>query len=190
MTANRFPALLVRGVLVIACLAVMSFDMVTQAHAAHKRGRSTVWLVFFSTKDCPNCKAVKRLLRDLKKDYPIKIKAFNIEKKSHYRLFERLEAIHTTGKFSVPLILVGDSILIGEDTIVAQLESIVQRLAYAGGAGLPYLGPGFNTTSHARRPAKQATRTNASRCDCEKKGRPPSIGEELGKIKRFVDGLL
>ena len=71
------------------------------------------------------------------------MKSFSIDNELDYTLYARMEAIHSSDKFSVPLIIVGDDILIGEKEITAELEKKVQRLSEAGrgSASLPGKGP-------------------------------------------------
>lgn len=159
---------------------------VSDLHAGHGGEDATVWLVFFSSKNCPKCSAVKQLIDGLKREYPLRVRNFDIGKQPDYELMERLEAIHSTNKFSVPLVLVGDTILMGEDDITARLEETVSRLADTGGAPLPYLGPARDSQQPATRSSQTESRTDPSLCNCEKKGRPPTIGEEWDKIRTFV----
>ena len=138
----------------------------------------SVWLVFFSSKDCGRCGHVKDLIDALSGEYPLKVKTFDISRPDDYALFGRVEAIHARKKFAVPLVLVGDSILIGEKRITARLEKTVSRLTRGGGAALPYLGP----------QASRETADDDSRCtDCERKGRPPSIEDEWRRIKNYLN---
>ncbi|MDQ7783798.1 MAG: thioredoxin family protein [Desulfomonilaceae bacterium] len=165
--------------------ALLFWWMITDAHAGNKR--NTVRLVFFSSKTCPKCDDVKQLIDVLKRRYPVKVKVFDIDVRAHYDLMERLEAIHSTEKFGVPMILVGETILIGEDRISAGLEKTVKRLAGSGGAPLPYLGPVEDAKPAAPRSADRTSRTNPAPCDCEKQARPPTLGEDWEAIKRFVE---
>lgn len=171
----------------IICLPVL---MTAGAHAGSDEKRNPVWIAFFSSKNCPKCTVVKQIIREMRSGYPIKVREFDIGKRSHYDLMVKLEAIHSDKEFAVPLVLVGDTILMGEDEITSRLEPIVGRLADSGGSPLPYLGPGAGT-----RPAESRTRghradTASSRCNCGKDGRPPSIGDEWDRIRKFVGGWL
>ncbi len=94
----------------------------------------------------------------------------------------------------MPLIMVGDSILIGENEISGKLESTVKRLARKGGSSLPYLGPpGAKEKSQpdprrARAVVGSSSPTESPRSECptcERRGRPPSVSEELGRIRSF-----
>jgi len=176
-----------RGRFIVAAIVVLLCSwVIPNVHARPGEKAATVWLVFFSSKGCSKCAVVKQLIRSLEREYPLKVRAFDIDKQSHYDLMERLEAIHSKDKFSVPLVLIGDTILMGDDDITAHLEMTVRRLADSGGAPLPYLGPAGGTRQPATRSSQSESRTDPSRCDCEKKGRPPTIGEEWDKIRTFV----
>jgi hypothetical protein len=148
---------------------------------ASRKRSDTVWVVFFSSRDCPRCESVKALLDALKSSCPsLRTRVFDVARQRDYALFRRLETIHSDGEFAVPLIMVGESILEGEDQISAKLEKAVKRLSRSGGAPLPYLGrnPGKKLAVPERQPEK---------CPCQNKGGPPSIREEMGKIKVIFD---
>jgi len=175
------------GIFIAATVPILLCSwVVPDLHAGPGGEAATVWLVFFSSRNCPKCATVKQLIRSMRKEYPLKVRLFDIGKQPDYELMERLEAIHSANKFSVPLVLVGDEILMGEDDITAHLEQTVSRLADTGGAPLPYLGPARDSRQPATRSSRRESRTDPNRCNCEKKGRPPSVGEEWDKIMTFV----
>ena len=99
----------------------------------------SVWVVFFASRDCPHCESPRDLIRNLQKKYPIRVKRFDIDRPDDYALFHKLENIHSENRFGVPLILVGDSIIQGEEKIIRTIEETVRELTKAGGAPLPYL---------------------------------------------------
>lgn len=150
------------------------------SHPSRKKGH-TVWVVFFSSHDCPRCESVKELLKGLKTTYPVRTRIFDVAQEKDYKLFRQLEKIHSDSEFAVPLIMVGESILEGEDQIAEKLEPTVERLARGKGAPLPYLGKdGKPQRVKAEAPAKPCR-------ECEKKGRPPTLKEEIGKMKILLD---
>jgi len=167
---------------ILAMQVVLGLGLTQAAHDAASRSTSTVWLAFFSSKDCPHCASARELIEALENDFPLRVKAFDISLDEDYALFSRLEAIHARKRFSVPLILVGDSILMGEREIARKLEPTVRRLVRSGGACLPYLGPKKRVETSTANPSSSA-------CNCENRRRPPSIGEEWGKIRLFIDKL-
>jgi hypothetical protein len=111
----------------------------------------------------------------------VRVKTFDIDRPEDCRLFDRLEAIHGESKFAVPMVMLGESILIGEETIIKNLEKTVQRLSCAGGASLPYLGP-------SRAEGRDAQEDPSHCPECRR--RPTSLGEEWNKIKNFLGGRL
>ncbi len=176
--------------------AILIFSLLilwSPADALRSKGhghRPFVGVVFFSSRNCPLCVNVKELLKNMKVTYPISVKTFDIEREADYLLFERMESIHGRGKFSVPLIMLGETILMGEDEIAGKLERTVQRLAVSGGSPFPYLGPGKVTKRAARRARQESPQTEPEKkvCStCAKKGRPPSLGEEWSKLKGLID---
>lgn len=151
-----------------------------QESSARSRSADKVGIVFFSSNDCPHCRTIKNELRRIQRLYPVKLWTFNIDNPKAYELFTKLESIHSSDGFGVPLIMLDESILMGEAEIKKRLEPTVRRLMKSGGSPLPYLGP---TT-----PKKRARKRTPPRCPtCDR--RPPTLGEEWGKIQTFVDKL-
>jgi glutaredoxin len=149
--------------------------------------QKTVWLVFFFSHSCPKCEPVRELLDALKSAYPIRIKSFDVEKPEAYELYRRLEAIHAKGSFAIPLVMLNNSILMGERDISAKLERMVSRLSRKGGASLPYLGPDQTDRQEATA-SPAAKEPKRARCDhCSRNGRPPSIQEDWSKIRALID---
>jgi glutaredoxin len=145
-----------------------------------------VWLVFFFSRTCPKCEPIRDLLDALKSTYPIRIKAFDIDKPEHYDLYRRLEAIHAKDSFAVPLVMLNNSILVGEHDISTKLERMVSRLSRKGGASLPYLGP--DQRRGEALPTSAAKEPKSAPCDhCGRKGRPPTVQEEWKKIRGIID---
>ncbi len=127
--------------LLVVCLLLCLWSGEARCGKATRTKKRPVWIVFFSSAECPRCSDVNALIHALQKKYPLKTKRFRIDKPEHYALFQALEAIHGEQPFGVPLVMVGESILLGESEIMSGLEETVKRLSKAGGAGLPYLGP-------------------------------------------------
>lgn len=146
---------------------------------AGKQKRTVVWMVFFSSSDCPKCESAKLLIEAMKSKYVIRVKTFDVERDKDYALFRDLQAIHSPEGFSVPLILLGNTILAGEEEINAKLDATIRGLAKSGGATLPYLGPG-------RAPTASVTREKR---DCERNphAQPPPASDEWRKIRSFLD---
>ncbi|HMK34288.1 MAG TPA: thioredoxin family protein [Desulfomonilaceae bacterium] len=145
--------------------------------SGEKKDEKVVWVVFFSSHDCPRCDSVKDLIEGIKASYPVRVKTFDVEKDSDYALFRNLQAIHSSKRFSVPLILVGETILMGEDEIAAKLDKTVRDLAKAGGAEIPYLGP-----------ARSAGKVNQSKkCNCssDRSAGPPAASDAWKGIRSF-----
>lgn len=151
------------------------------APPAAREPRGTVWIVYFSSRDCPFCTGVARLLRGLAKKYPIAVKKFNVDKPQDAALLERIEAVHAAGRLSVPVVMLDETILMGEEQITARLESAVRACAAAGGSALPYLGP----ADAEKRPV--GAKLQRDRPAYER--RPPSIGEEWARIRDFIQRL-
>ena len=127
--------------MVVVCLLFCLWGGEARCGKASRTKNRPVWVVLFSSAKCPRCSHVDTLIQALQKKYPLKIRRFGIDKPEHYALFQALEAIHGEQPFGVPLVIIGESILLGESEIKSTLEETVKGLSMAGGSGLPYLGP-------------------------------------------------
>lgn len=136
-----------------------------------------VWVVYFTSRDCGECASAGKLLAALKNRNEIAVKTFFVERPGDRKLLRDIEKIHSESKLSVPVVLVGDSILTGSE-IAQKLEETVSRLTKRGGAPPPYLGP-----NRAVQPVRAA---GEEKCNCGK-GKPPEITDELHKIKNFLN---
>jgi len=126
--------------ILVACLLLCLWGGSARGAKASGKKKGPIWVVVFSSADCPRCVHVDDVIRTQQKKYPLRIRRFGIDKPEHYALFKALEAIHGEQAFGVPLVILGESILIGEDEINRTLEKNVKGLSRAGGAGPPYLG--------------------------------------------------
>ena len=166
---------------VVLALVFLCVGPAAAAPTKGKATKKTVCIVFFAAHDCPRCESVKDLMKVLKARYPLRVKDFDVDKESDYDLFKRIEAIHAADKFAVPMVMVGESILIGEEEITGKLEKTVRTLARSGGSPFPYLGSGRETNTGAK-PA-------ASSCSNCEKGRPPEVTDELSKLRKLIEKL-
>jgi thiol-disulfide isomerase/thioredoxin len=147
-----------------------------------KAKTGTVWLVYFLSSDCVKCEHVKKLIDGLKAKYPVKTKSFDIDQKANNELMQRLQSIHSDRKFAVPLVMVGETVLMGEKEISAKLEGAVRKFAKSGGARVPYLGQAPD--------GKSASASDRACTKCNERGRPPEITDELKRLRRFIDRWL
>jgi thiol-disulfide isomerase/thioredoxin len=135
-----------------------------------------VWVLVFSSSKCPRCRGVDHTLDQVKKKYPVEVQRYDVSKPEDGPLFRRFEAIHSVKGFDIPLVVVGDSILMGEGTVKKRLEAVVRKAARSGGASPPYLGEDSDGPAPG------------SRCpSCER--RPPTLQEELDKIRKLLGGV-
>lgn len=180
MNRVLLPFLRYTGIVVIT-IAFCGLNPAEATQANSKVKKHPVAIVFFAAQDCPRCEAVKDLVKVLKARYALKVKDFDIDKDADYALFKRVEAIHASDKFAVPLILIGESILMGEDEITGKLEKKVRKLARSGGSPFPYLG----SAQERKTVAKPAT----SSCKSCEKGGPPEVTDELSKLRKYIEKL-
>jgi len=180
MTAiDRQPKACMHKFLFVVVLtgAILSASDKTTVFA--KSGVKTIQIDFFWAKDCPHCESAKTLVSNLQKSHQIKVKEFDIDKEADYAAFHRLEATHKRSNLSVPLVVVGKDLLVGESEIKAHLEGRIRTL----------------TDSPNREPQKEsspkkAVRKNKSSEPTTKdkaKPSPDSVKEEWGRMKMTID---
>jgi|GEM_PF-1211479 len=171
------------AVFVVTALVAVGFATADAfaASSAPKKQHGKVWVVYFSSENCPFCKGVTRLIQELSKKYPITLKKFSVDKPRGHALLDRIESIHAKGRLEVPVVILDETILVGEEEITVKLEPTVRRLAAAGGAAPPYLGPVDDKDKAIADKAREECPT------CER--RPPTIGEEWAKIRGLLDRL-
>jgi len=167
-------------------ILALSWGLIAACEAADARALKTkksrqVWVVFFSSRDCPHCESARTLLHALKSKYPVRTKEFDVSRDADYALLRNLETIHSNKKFAVPLVILGESILMGEAEIASNLEKTVRKLSRCGGSPLPYLGRHDNSPPAAAKAPQSAHPPDAA------EGRPPTIGEEWKKIRAILD---
>ncbi len=171
-----------RGFLLILFTLLVCLLVFCGQSFSRKSSAGETWAVYFGSSDCPVCEHVQPLLRGLVNDYGLRIRYYDITRPDDYLVFERIESIHgSPGKFSVPMVIVGENILVGERQIQNNLGRLVQKYVSDSGARLPYLGDARNETFEAN---------NADCAECRDKGRPPSVESELKKLKLIIDRFL
>lgn len=148
-----------------------------------KNTKGDVWVVYFGSSDCPVCEHIAPVLKALVDEFGLKIRYYDITRPEDYLIFEQIESVHGDGKFSVPLVIIGEHLLTGEKQIQTNLRKLVEKYRNESGSPLPYLGEPKNVASTA--PPKDAE------CpDCADRGRPPAIQSELKKLKVIIDKFL
>lgn len=166
----------------VAAFVALSLMMSQIVKAAERSGHE-VWLVYFGSSDCPVCEHIDPILNSLIDEYDVKIRRYDITRPDDYLIFSQIESLHSDGKFSVPLLIIGENLLIGEKQILANLKKLVEKYRAGSGAPLPYLGDGKSPKS-----GDHAEKTGCA--ECADKGRPPSIQGELKKLKLIIDKFL
>ena len=186
MTPHRWLFFPLVGLMVLWWSPVSWAAASGSATSAKTKISRQVWLVLFSSRDCPHCERVKELIKSLKTTYPIRVRVFDVDQEEDYKLLRRLEAIHSQEPLSVPLVMVDESILAGETEIAEKLEKTVRTLSRCGGARLPYLGPQKKEKKSAKGKAA-GKESKPSHCPCADEGRPSSVGDEWKKIRGVLD---
>ncbi len=182
MTRNRFP-FLTKCVFVAMIGSLFLSLPVYGTVDSSKMTKHEVWAVYFGSSDCPVCEHIGPLLKSLMDEYGLKVRCYDITRPDDYMVFERIESVHGDGKFSVPMVIIGEHLLVGEKQIQSNLRKLVDKYRNGSGSPLPYLGDTQNAHSTERPKDPDCP-------DCRDKGRPPPIRSELKKLKVIIDKLL
>jgi hypothetical protein len=95
---------------------------------------SPVQFYFFYAKDCPECQRVmKKIISPLKSRYPLGIKEFEINDLENYEKLVAFEEKFKDSNNKIPVVVIGDHLLSGEEEIRTSLELIIQDYAAKGG---------------------------------------------------------
>lgn len=181
MNPSGPSALWKHAVIIAACFVFFVCSIEEGSPLTVNKKGGVVWLVLFFSEDCPHCESVKDLTKALKSKYSIRIKMFTIDNQGDYAVYSKLQGIHAKESFAVPLIMVGDKILIGENQITAVLEDTIRRLSASGGSGLPYLGSGPSK--------KRDNKSVCPDCDADDRRKPSVPGRDPGRMKILEDAM-
>jgi hypothetical protein len=168
--------------------AMLSVLFLSVGHSAPsspgEKRKNTVTMIFFLSRDCPKCETIKDLIEILQVKYPLRVRRFDISKEADYAVFKAVDSIHGTGSFAVPLVMLGESILIGEQEIALKLEEAVKDLTTSGGSPSPYIGP-----IERKPPQGRPTQKAQPRCESCSRGGPSSLGDEWQRVRGYLDKL-
>jgi len=127
-----------KAVFIIINCIVLNFSVFSSLHAETSietdpgTTAQSIVVTLFTSSECPFCDNVKELVEDLKTQLPIKTELFDINKPNDFDLYCKIEATHKKAKFAVPLVIVGETVLIGQSEIFAKLESTIKSLEASG----------------------------------------------------------
>jgi thiol-disulfide isomerase/thioredoxin len=120
---------------------LFSAELAQASPESNSDSDKTIVVTFFESSECPFCENVKELVDDLKTQLPIKTKIFDINRPDDYDLFCKIEATHSPMKFAVPLVIVGDIVLMGQSEIFSKLEDTIKRLQVSNSSNSRDLRP-------------------------------------------------
>jgi glutaredoxin len=130
--ASRLKAILILVASVAFIAGTLGSALAQKSSKAAPDIDKTVVVTVFTSSECPFCENVKELVDDLKTTLPIKIEMFDINQPADYDLFSKIEATHKGEKFAVPLIIVGDTVLMGQSQIFSKLEDTIRKAEING----------------------------------------------------------
>lgn len=149
-------ALIFALALCLLYLSITTNPLAAQTSADPAKQQPLVQVAYFYALDCPHCRTVQeQVLVPLQAEYTrLDIRFLEISVPTNYELLIRTEEyfkIRADAR-GIPTLVIGERILIGEDTIRAELPARVEQGLAQGGIGLPNI-PGLeNATGQAETP--------------------------------------
>lgn len=164
---------------VLHCCILLVFFLADTSAAGSKRKDSAVWLVLFFSRDCPHCERVVDLIDSLRIQYPVKALRFDVDKQTDYELFSRMQSVHSGETFSVPLVIIGSDVMVGETEISARLSDRIHELSGSGGVPLPAM-----VIEYSRKKG-----TDHSHGDSPSRivGKDPPVDDKSGRMRITTD---
>ncbi len=117
------PALI--GLLMMICFYPFS-GLAQDLPPKDSKPEKIIVVTLFTSSDCPFCDHVKELLEDLKTTFPIKTDVFDINQPADYDLFSKVGSLYKHKNFAVPLVIVGNEVMVGQSEIFGGIEKTIR----------------------------------------------------------------
>lgn len=101
----------------------------------------TVKLYRFYSEETGGLRAQEEVIRPLSAKYSIEVQSFSVNQLKNYDLLTKFEKELTDTDNEIPVIVIGNKILVGETEIRRDLEGLVKTYAEKGGTSWPSLQP-------------------------------------------------
>ncbi len=82
---------------------------------------------FFIKEECPQCKEIEDFLIQIAKKYKIDFTIYNISDPENATLLEKLQQYYNISLVGYPVVFLGDSYLVGNESIKENIEKIINR---------------------------------------------------------------
>ncbi len=94
---------------------------------------SEICIHFFLKDECPQCQNLAGFLAEIAKKYQIEFKIYNIsELEDNKLLFEKLQEFYGLSFSGFPIVFLGDTYLIGDQSIRENIEKVILRCQKVG----------------------------------------------------------
>ena len=89
---------------------------------------SKICIHYFIKEQCPQCQNLSAFLEDVAKKYQIDFKVYSVsESKENQQLYQKLQEFYRISFSGFPIVFLGDSYLIGDESIKENIEKIINR---------------------------------------------------------------
>ncbi len=93
-----------------------------------KPKESSVCIHYFVKDECVQCQSLAKFLEGVSKRYQIDFKIYNIsESNENYQLYQKLQEFYGISFAGFPIVFLGDSYLVGDQSIKENIEKVIVR---------------------------------------------------------------
>ncbi|MGB9743453.1 MAG: glutaredoxin domain-containing protein [Minisyncoccales bacterium] len=93
-----------------------------------KPKESSICIHYFIKNDCLQCQNLAEFLEDVAKKYQIEFKEYNVsESEENYQLYQKLQEFYGVSFAGFPIVFLGDSYLVGDQSIKENIEKVIVR---------------------------------------------------------------
>lgn len=95
--------------------------------------KSSVCIHYFVKDDCQQCGRLLPFLEELSQKYGIELEVYNVSQgQTNQELYQKLQDFYRLSFSGFPIVFLGDSYLLGEETIKQNLETVIVRCRERG----------------------------------------------------------
>ncbi len=98
-----------------------------------KPKETSICIHYFIKDECPQCQNLAKFLEDIAKKYQIDFKVYNIsESQENYQLYQKLQNFYGVSFAGFPIVFLGDTYLVGDQSIKENIEKVILRCQKEG----------------------------------------------------------
>jgi cytochrome c biogenesis protein CcdA/glutaredoxin len=89
---------------------------------------SKICIHYFVKDECPQCQNLESFLQDIAKKYEIDFKIYNVsESEENLKLYQKLQDFYGISFSGFPIVFLGDTYLVGDESIKDNVEKVILR---------------------------------------------------------------